>query len=409
MRLIRLCTNYPAYLAHFYALRPDLDLASFAIQHSTLMEDCFGWADFWTRHLGPLGYTVWEPVANAEPQQKAWARENNISWNEQRWLLDITLAQVRHFAPDVVLVNDYSTFDAAFFSQLRQVCPTIRLIVGWCGAPYLDGSVFHAYDLVLSNIPKLVQEFRTLGLLSHHFHHGFDTAIAGRLGPSLKPEVDFSFVGSLFKGNGMHNARERLLVHLKATTSLQIWADTQIPTLRERRRLPFRQRVYDLTRLAAALPGVRPLLMHIPEAKRYLTMSERPSLAAYTDQHLLDRCHPPLFGLDMYRRLSTSRITLNTHIDLAAGQASNMRLFEATGVGSCLLTEWQPNLPIYFKPDEEVVTYRSPEEAAEKVRYLLDHETERSRIAEAGKARTLREHNFQERAIHMDKLIRNYA
>lgn len=408
MRLIRLSTNYPTYLANFYAARPELAAAPFAVQHEALMADSFGWADFWTRHLAPLGYTAWEPVANAEAQQKAWARENNTSWNEQRWLHDITLAQVCQFAPDVVLVNDYSTFDAAFFHQLRQACPTIRLIVGWCGAPYRDGQVFAAYDMVLSNIPKLVQEFHARGLISHLFHHGFETTITARLGLPLPPEIDFSFVGSLFKGNGMHNARERLLAHLISTTPLKIWAETQTPTLRERQRLPFRQRVYDLTHFVAGLPGISPLLKRIPEAKRYLAMNARPSLAAYTDERLLDRCYPPVFGLAMYRRLATSRITLNTHIDLASGQASNMRLFEATGVGSCLLTEWQPDLSNYFKPDEEVVTYRSPEEAAEKACYLLKHEAERSRIARAGQARTLGQYGFDKRARALNDIIQAY-
>ena len=38
---------------------------------------------------------------------------------------------------------------------------------------------------------------------------------------------------------------------------------------------------------------------------------------------------PPLFGLEMFRRLRDSRIALNTHIDISSASASNMRLFEA--------------------------------------------------------------------------------
>jgi len=372
------------------------------------MADCYGWADFWTRNLAPLGYVTWEPVANAEAQQKKWAQENNVHWSAQRWLHDITLAQVAQFAPDIVLVNDYSTFDATFFQQLRQTCPSVRLIVGWCGAPFRDGAVFNAYDVVLSNIPTLVKEFQSRGLVSHLFHHGFQTTIVERLDTPLETLVDFSFVGSLFKGNGMHNARERLLIHLINTTPLQIWADTQASTHRERQRLAFRQRVYDATHYAARNTAVRTLLEYVPEARRYLAMASRPSLDGYTDERLLDRCHPPVFGLGMYRHLADSHITLNTHIDLAAGQASNMRLFEATGVGACLLTEWQPDLHNYFKPDEEVVTYRSAEEAAEKVRYLLGHEAERFRIAQAGKARTHQEHGFDRRAQALNKLIQNH-
>ena len=409
MRLIRLCTNYPTYLSGFYESRPGLARESYAAQHATLMDDCFGWADFWTQNLAAFGYMVWEPVANAEQQQKAWAKENNVTWDELRWLQDITIAQVCHFAPDVVFVNDYSTFTSEFFRDLRRACPSIRFVVGWCGAPYRDGTVFEAYDLVLSNIPKLVEEFRSRGLVSQLFHHGFETAISARLNPSEPAAVDFSFVGSLFKGNGMHNAREQLLTQLPSATPLRIWAETHTPSARDRQRLPFRQKVFDLTHALSRIPGVQGVLNHFPEAKRYLSMPTRPSLATYTDDRLLERCNPPVFGLEMYQRLASSRITLNTHIDLAANHASNMRLFEATGVGTCLLTDWQPDLHEYFKLDEEVVTYKCPEEAVEKVHYLLAHESERNRIAKAGQARTLQDYTFIDRALQLHRIIKDHV
>jgi spore maturation protein CgeB len=57
-----------------------------------------------------------------------------------------------------------------------------------------------------------------------------------------------------------------------------------------------------------------------------------------------------------------------------------LRLFETTGIGTCLLTDWKPNISELFEP----VTYRSPAEALEKARGLLDHEPERQKIARAG-------------------------
>jgi spore maturation protein CgeB len=108
----------------------------------------------------------------------------------------------------------------------------------------------------------------------------------------------------------------------------------------------------------------------------------------------------------MYAQLRRSRVTLNTHIDLSSTHASNMRLYEATGVGTCLLTDWKANLPEMFEPDAEVVTYESAEECVEKVRYLLEHEDERNGIAAAGQRRTLRDHTFDCRAAQLDDLIR---
>jgi spore maturation protein CgeB len=82
-----------------------------------------------------------------------------------------------------------------------------------------------------------------------------------------------------------------------------------------------------------------------------------------------------------------------------------MRLFEATGMGACLLTDWKTDLQDIFEPDKEVVAYRSAEECVEKVNYLLHHEKERQAIAAAGQRRTLRDHTFAQRALQLDELI----
>ncbi len=85
-----------------------------------------------------------------------------------------------------------------------------------------------------------------------------------------------------------------------------------------------------------------------------------------------------------------------------------MRLFEATGVGSCLLTDWKENLHELFAPDAEVLTYRTADEAVEKVEYILKNEAVRRQIAAAGQRRTLRDHNFDYRALQIDEIIRKH-
>jgi spore maturation protein CgeB len=102
----------------------------------------------------------------------------------------------------------------------------------------------------------------------------------------------------------------------------------------------------------------------------------------------------------MYRVLQRSKITLNHHGD-APPYASNMRLFEATGVGTMLITDWFDNLPELFEPEKEVVAFRSPEECIDKVRFYLAHDDARRRIAAAGQARCLREHTYEQRARAM--------
>ena len=82
-----------------------------------------------------------------------------------------------------------------------------------------------------------------------------------------------------------------------------------------------------------------------------------------------------------------------------------MRLFEATGVGTCLLTDPGNNMADIFEEDREVVTYSSTDECVEKVEYLLGHEDVRREIAAAGQARTLKDHSVLQRCRQLDEIL----
>ena len=87
--------------------------------------------------------------------------------------------------------------------------------------------------------------------------------------------------------------------------------------------------------------------------------------------------------------------------------AGNIRLFEATGVGSCILTKYTDDLSNLFVPDEEVAVYRSKEEAVSKAKYLLNNESELNRIAKAGMRKTWRKHTAEIRAKEFIQIIRD--
>ncbi len=408
MRLIRITTNYPIYLKQFYAQNPELKEKEYKVQYQALMSDCYGWADFWTHAFGKLGYEVCEPVGNAEPMQKAWAVENGIKYDEKTWLTDIITAQVKYFKPDIVFVNDYSTYTFDFFQHLRKECSSIRLVIGWCGAPYSEGSVFKAYDMVLSNIPFLVKHFRENGHHCEHMYHAFEPRILEKLNCKSEKTISFSFIGSIVKSPSFHNQREQFLKKLVKKTDLQIWSDITQYSRKEFNRVFIKQKLYDFIQIVKNIPGTESLLNNIPKIRNIARMEKRPDLSHYIDYSVASRSNSPLFGISMYKKLYESKITLNTHIDISAQFASNMRLYEATGVGTCLLTEWQPNLHEIFEPDVEVVTYQNAEEAIEKIQYLLNHEKERYNIAKSGQQRTLQDHIFDIRANQLDILIRQY-
>ena len=114
------------------------------------------------------------------------------------------------------------------------------------------------------------------------------------------------------------------------------------------------------------------------------------------------RYHGEAWGIEMFRVLYESRLALNRHIGVAAEFANNMRLYEATGVGTLLVTDEKHNLGELFEPGREVVTYAGEDELVEKVTHYLEHEEERRAIARAGQERTLRDHTYRRR---MEELL----
>ena len=109
------------------------------------------------------------------------------------------------------------------------------------------------------------------------------------------------------------------------------------------------------------------------------------------------RAKEPVFGMDMYQLLADSKMTFNSHIDSAGNKAANMRLFEATGVGTCLVTDYKDNLSDFFDINNEVVTYKSIPECIDKVKNLLRDEPLRKKFAAAGQSKTLSTHTYQNR------------
>jgi len=102
------------------------------------------------------------------------------------------------------------------------------------------------------------------------------------------------------------------------------------------------------------------------------------------------------WGMDMYRILAQSLITINCHIDHAPPYVGNMRMFEATGCGACLVTDNGVNLQELFHVDE-VLNYDSPEEAAATVEHYLNFPKLAGLIAKQGQRRTLAEHTYENR------------
>lgn len=90
-------------------------------------------------------------------------------------------------------------------------------------------------------------------------------------------------------------------------------------------------------------------------------------------------------------------ITINHNTANVTAASPNPRTFEINACGVMQLTDIRSDLPRFYTPGYEIVTYGSPAELEDKIRYYLEHEDEREQIALRGLARTLAEHTYERR------------
>jgi len=403
MRFLKVTTFYDQYLRQFYRRHPLLPLEPFERQRRRLLDDFFGWSDFYQHALRPLGYDAHELVINAEPLQRAWALEHGVPFPDADWAFEVAYHQVTRADPEILFLDDTSTFPLPWIERVRAGCPSLRLVVGWSGAPSDHRGALAAYDAVLSNVPEIVAALQEAGKRTFHLHHAFEPRVLERIDAERAPTLGFTFVGQMVAGADNHGERQRLLLRLAERTDIRIYS----PSAGTSRRARLKRRVKPLLRPIAAaldrlpLPGELRRRVPLPPADSpaYARAPELP-------EALRRRLHAPVFGLEMFQLLRNSRATFNCHIGASRRSASNMRLFEATGVGACLVTDMKDNLASLFEPGEEVVTYESFEECVEKVRWLAANPDQAAAIGRKARARTLRDHTYGQRAARLDEILR---
>ena len=369
MRLLRVTTLYDSYLRGLYAARPGLAAEPYAAQRAHFDHDAFGWADFWGHAMASLGYETLDIALNAVELLRAWARENPAGRAPERASsLSIALRQAKWFRPDVLW---YDHDDVAFLDAIRAEVPSVKAVLGWTGSAIGGTGAWRAIDLMLTCSPEAAEHCAREGLRSAVLEHAFDPRVFDRTAEGPK-RWRVSFIGQLLEAEGFHGGRAQLLRRVAAPVGVTLF----VP--REPR--PWRAA---LRRLLAGR-GLRP-----------------------PARDLLRGAHDGVYGLAMYQVLRDSHATLNVHADSSPRFASNMRLFEATGVGTCLVTDWKENMDSLFEPDREVVLYRTADECAAKLAWLADHPADAAAIGAAGRRRTLAAHTFAHRAPTLDRYIRS--
>lgn len=397
MKVAIVTVLYKKMIDDFYSEHPELRSETFLEQKSKFELLVSLWAGSWARAFAMRGWEASTVVINNDILQRTWAREKATSLYPQN---HIVLEQIRQFSPDILW---YDYFDAQLLKQLRQHVPSIRLVLGWSGSVVVDQDVLKETDFLISCAPEVVDWCRRQGLKAHHLHHAFDAGLL-RLLPSRSNVFQFTFVGQIFRGNDLHKNREELLTRFVEALDLKIFSPASSLGVTD----IFRYSAKKMGSFVLALFTLSPTIAKFARQNYYLKEINRARNSSWLpyNMRLRRRMRPPVFGVQMLATLRQSAVVLNVHADSSSLFASNMRLFETTGAGACLLTDWKKNINDLFEEGRDVVTYRSTEECIEKAQWLFDHPNEREEIAQRGQQRTLKEHSFERRIDELLELLK---
>ena len=82
-----------------------------------------------------------------------------------------------------------------------------------------------------------------------------------------------------------------------------------------------------------------------------------------------------------------------------------LRVWDVLGAGGFLITNYQPELELYFEPDKDLVIFESKQDLAQKVSYYLEHEEQRRKIAENGYKKVKLNHSYKQRIAQMLEIL----
>jgi len=342
-----LSTYYSSFLSSFYERNPFLLQAPYKLQLNRLLKERFGESDAYSRGLACAGWTTWDVIMNCSILNQMWALENDFSGND----IEIIIEQIRRLKPQVVYIHDLNACSRNFLIAIR---PYTQLLVGQIATVITTGIPFGEYDIIFSSFPHYVERFRKSGLTAYYQPLAFDSQVLKQIEPPnySKRKIECSFVGGISQ---LHAESVKLLKTLAEELSIRIWgygADT--------------------------LP---------------------------VDSPIRTRHHGEAWGKEMFSILASSKITINRHGEVARTFANNMRLFEATGCGALLVTDYKDNLNELFDIGNEIAAYRSPEECVALIKYYLANPKEAQSISEAGQARTLRDHTYEKRMEETSEIL----
>lgn len=330
-------------------------------------------------------------------------------------------------------------FTVNYFPLISNVCERTGVkYVSWtCDNPLISmyhESVFHACNYIFTFDKTNYLEFRGMGV-KHIWYLplAVDTErMDALLGAPEKPERrnatqdsemrkyrgDVAFVGSLYERNSYDKIKNRLPEYLRGyfdavmEAQLNISGANIVEPMLTMNILEQLQEYFQLEKSEGSFSDLGLIfqttvlgfkIAEIERRRALIELSKHYKVNVYSNSNVSDLlriqyCGSVDYWSEMPKVFRMSKINLNFTIpNIKSGIP--LRIWDVLGCGGFLLTNYQAEIPYYFKEGEDLVCFDGLEDLCEKVGYYLEHEEERKRIAWNGYHKVREKHSYIER-IH---------
>ena len=328
-------------------------------------------------------------------------------------------------------------FTVNYFPLISNVCERTGVkYVSWtCDNPLISmyhESVFHACNYIFTFDKTNYLEFRGMGV-KHIWYLplAVDTErMDALLGAPEKPERrnatqdsemrkyrgDVAFVGSLYERNSYDKIKNRLPEYLRGyfdavmEAQLNISGANIVEPMLTMNILEQLQEYFQLEKSEGSFSDLGLIfqttvlgfkIAEIERRRALIELSKHYRVNVYSNSDVSDLlriqyCGSVDYWSEMPKVFRMSKINLNFTIpNIKSGIP--LRIWDVLGCGGFLLTNYQAEIPYYFKEGEDLVCFDSLEDLCENVGYYLEHEEERKRIAWNGYRKVREKHSYIER------------
>ena len=378
MKLLFLWGYSAGYLADVERRFPEASHLPYHEHLELVLDDSRRWSAELCRHMRSVGIDADYAIATHPALQRKWAREHAFSsYADATWMPEIALEQVRTARPDVVWISSLFELFGDFVREARRYAGRV---IAWVGEPWPIHAAPDGIDALITENPG------TFAAVQEQFSRVIVTTpgFSRRIWSDIRDTRRIRRLAFCGKVLDVHRKRAELLALLiRCGLDIEIFTELchDAPTGRLE---VLREAAWHLARrgeVGRAIETVNEGFACTP-FQRNIRRIRRQSLA-------------PVYGMEMFRTLAASEAVLNVHADIAGNHAGNMRMFEATGAGACLVTEHSDNIRDLFEPGREVLTYRNASELKTIVSDVLPDSARIAQIAQAGQQRTLEHHTIE--------------